>query len=304
LTALPAPSQHRAPFLVDGKMKAAAVDLQLDTGPLRALRLGLDSGTPVLCVPGLSANARSFDAIAARLAVRGHHVVALDLRGRGFSPPPSASSSAPGWRGHALDVLAAAAKLGYAAFDLIGHSMGAFVSMQAAALEPARIRRLVLIDGVGVPEPAAIPPILAGVQRLGVACPTAEAYCELIRNRGVAVPWEELWKDHYLYELQAVEGGVMPRTSREAVLADVLYGSKQDARLFWPGLSMPTLLVRAAQPLLPGSGFIVGTALRDDFLAAVPSAQAVEVDANHFGVMAHREALQAIDDFLGRDGRP
>jgi len=112
-----------------------------------------------------------------------------------------------------------------------------------------------------------------------------------------------LWKDHYLYELEAVEGGVMPRTSRDAVLAYVLYGSKQDARLFWPRLSMPTLLVRAALPLMPGTGFIVGSALRDDFLATVPSAEAVEVDANHFGVMAHRETLQAIDDFLARDGR-
>jgi hypothetical protein len=63
---------------------------------------------------------------------------------------------------------------------------------------------------------------------------------------------------------------------------------------------MPTLLLRAAQPLLPGTGFIVGSALRDDFLAAVPSAQAVEVDANHYGVMAHQEALRAIDEFLAR----
>jgi pimeloyl-ACP methyl ester carboxylesterase len=282
------------------ELRAASLDLQLETGPLRALRLGPDSGAPVLCVPGLSANARSFDAVAAKLALRGRHVVALDLRGRGFSPPPSPSSSAPGWRGHALDVLAAAAKLGYAAFDLIGHSMGAFVSMQAAALEPGRVRRLVLIDGVGKPEPAAIPPILAGVQRLGATYPSAEAYCEQVRRSGMAVPWEDLWKDHYLYDLEAVAGGVTPRTSKEAVLADVLYGAGQDAKLFWPRLSMPTLLLRAAQPLLPGTGFIVGSALRDDFLAAVPSAQAVEVDANHYGVMAHQEALRAIDEFLAR----
>lgn len=279
-------------------MAAVPVDLQLEAGPLRALRRGPDSGAPVICVPGLSANARSFDAISARLAQRGRQVVALDLRGRGFSPAPSPGVF--GWRGHALDVLAAAAKLGFAAVDLIGHSMGAFVSMQVAALDPGRVRRLMLIDAAGVPEPAVIPPILAAVQRLGVTYPSAEAYCELIRKSGAAVPWEELWRDHYLYDLEAVAGGVSPRTSREAVLADVLYGAGQDVKLFWPHLRMPTLLVRAAQPLLPGTGFVVGAALRDAFLAAVPSAEAVEVDSNHYGVMAHPGALRAIDDFLAR----
>ena len=36
---------------------------------------------------------------------------------------------------------------------------------------------------MGVPEPAAIPPILAGVQRLGVTYPSAEAYCDQIRKK-------------------------------------------------------------------------------------------------------------------------
>ena len=56
--------------------------------------------------------------------------------------------------------------------------------------------------------------------------------------------------------------------------------------------------MRAAQPLLPGTGFIVGAALRDAFLAGVPAAEAVEVDANHYGVMAQEETLRAIDRFL------
>ena len=273
-----------------------AIELRVFSGRLHALRSGRADGPPAMCVPGLSANCRSFDAIAATLADGGHDVVAVDLRGRGRSPATAPGTH--GWRQHAQDVLDGAARLGFTSFDLVGHSMGAFVSMQAAALAPDRIRRLVLIDGAGAPEPAALPPILAAVQRLGVVYPTREAFCAVVRDAGAAQPWEGLWEAHYLDELEDVPSGVRARTSKEAVLEDLTYGSKQDARTFWPQLTMPTLLVRAARPLLPDAGFIVGAELRDAFLAAVPSARAVENDANHYGVMAHPDALRAITGFL------
>jgi len=272
------------------------VDLQLSSGRLHALRAGGERSAPVICVPGLSANARSFDAIGAALVADGHQVLALDLRGRGLSPATAPGTH--GWRTHAEDVLEAARRLGLGRFDLIGHSMGAFVCMQAAALGEGAIRRLVLIDAAGVPEPAVIPPILAAVQRLDTVYRTREEYCALVQRHGTAVPWDELWKEHYLYDLEETPQGVRPRTSKAAVLEDVVYGSRQDPRELWQHLRMPVLLVRAARPLLPATGFVVGAALRDAFLDAVESAQAVEIDANHYGVMAHPEALRAIVRFL------
>jgi pimeloyl-ACP methyl ester carboxylesterase len=276
-------------------VKAESIQLRLPSGTVHALRSGATAGTPVICVPGLSSNARSFDAIAGELERR-HPVVALDLRGRGLSP--AGAPGTLGWRRHAEDVLQAATQLHFEPFDLIGHSMGAFVSMQTAALEPGRIRRLVLIDGVGAPEPAVVPPILAGVQRLDTVYRSEADYCQLIQRHGAAEPWDDLWKNHYLYELERVPGGVQPRTSKTAVLEDVVYGSRQDARGFWHALKMPTLVVRATRPLLPGTGFVVGTKLRDDFLDTVPSADVVEVDANHYGVMGHPESVRAIAGFL------
>ncbi|MFL5438903.1 MAG: alpha/beta fold hydrolase [Myxococcales bacterium] len=272
-----------------------AFDLHLSSGSMHALSRGPSTGFPALCVPGLSANARSFDAIAARLAGRGRRVVAVDLRGRGFSPPTGAGTY--GWRRHAQDVLEAARLCGFGSFDLLGHSMGAFVSMEAAAIDPGRIRRLVLIDAAGVPEPAAIPPIRAAIERLGAVFPSAEAYCEAIRKIGAAVPWD-LWGPHYLYDLEEVPGGVRSRTSREAVFEDAAYGATHDASATWKALRMPTLLVRAARTLSPEGGFIVGAQLRDAFLAAVPSARAIDVDANHYGVMADPDALGGIERFL------
>jgi pimeloyl-ACP methyl ester carboxylesterase len=282
------------------------VDLQLESGRLHALRSSpaeasapLEAGghPPVLCIPGLSANARSFDLISATLAEGGHTVLAFDLRGRGHSP--AATPGSHGWSRHAADILEAAGKLGFARFDLVGHSMGAFVSLQIAALSPDRVRRLVLIDAVGAPEPAVIPPILAAVQRLDRVYPSEDDYLAPLEQHGAAEPWLPLWRAHYLYELEPVpEGGVRPRTSKAAVLEDVVYGANQDATAFWPSLRVPVLLLRAARPLLPGTGFVIGTALRDAFLRAVPSARAVEIDANHYGVMAHPDSLRAIAAFL------
>jgi pimeloyl-ACP methyl ester carboxylesterase len=270
------------------------VELPLSSGVLHGLRYGA-SGAPVICVPGLSANARSFAAIAEALARDGHQVVALDLRGRGLSPAGALGSH--GWHRHAEDVLEAARKLGFDSFDLVGHSMGAFVAMQAASLQGKAIRRLVLIDAAGVPEREVIPPILAALERLETVYGSREEYLAKIESRGAAVPWDDLWRQHYLYELEDVPGGVRPRTSKGAVVEDAVYGSQHDAKEFWASLRMPTLLLRAARRLL-GTGFVLGTALRDAFLAAVPSARAVEVDANHYGVMAHPDALRAIVGFL------
>jgi pimeloyl-ACP methyl ester carboxylesterase len=281
-------------------MRTTPADLLLPAGRMHLEQIGKPEGSPVVCVPGLSSNLRAFDAIAPKLARSKHRVASLDLRGRGLSPATAPGTY--GWRRHAEDVLQAAERLGFQNFDLIGHSMGAFVAMEAANLAPQRVRRLVLIDGVGIPDRSVIPPILASVQRLGVSYPSAEAYLDQIHRNGAAVPWDELWKGHALYELETVPGGVHPRTSKAAVLEDAAYGGTHDAAMFWRGLTMPTLLVRATQPLPPSTGFVVGEKLRDEFLAKVRGARSVEVDANHYGVMAHPTALRAITEFLaGRE---
>jgi pimeloyl-ACP methyl ester carboxylesterase len=279
-------------------MDARPLDLQLSSGTLRAYQLGTPGAPAVVCVPGLSANARSFDLVAPTLLRRGRQVVLLDLRGRGFSPATAPGTY--GWVNHAKDVLEVASRLGLGSFDLVGHSMGALVSMQAAALSGERIRRLVLVDTVGPADVLALPTITAGLARVGLAYPSAEAYCGLISAPGVVEPWEELWKAHCLYDLEELFGWVRPRTSWMAVAEDLAYGATHNASTLWPSLRMPTLLVRAARRLRPTAGFAVGAGLRDAFLSKVSSAALVEVDANHYEVMAHPRALKAIGEFVAR----
>ena len=277
-------------------MLTPPVELTLDlpSGRLRAHRFGPESGRLTLCVHGLSANSRSFDFLGAELASAGRSLVAIDLRGRGLSAITGAGTY--GWHNHARDVLEAATRLGAERFDYIGHSMGAFIGMEVARIAPERVEKLVLIDAVGVPEAASLVPIVAGVQRLGHVHADADAYVATVKSLGTVSPWGPVWEAHYRYDLIPTQGGVRPRTDHAAVLEDMAYGATQHPRGFWPELTMKTLLVRASQPI--GQGFIVSAADRAEFLRAAPRAEAVDIDANHYGVIAHPRTAEAIGSFF------
>ena len=272
------------------------IDLHLESGALYAESRGGDSGALVVCVPGLSANLRGFDFIAERTASPTRRIVALDLRGRGQSEVTDPGTY--GWVSHARDVLGVADALGAASFDVIGQSMGAIVAMEIARLAPERLRSVVLIDACGVPDPATGPLIRAAVERLGTVYPSLPAYLDLVQRIGTVRPWSDYWERYFEYELVPVAGGVRARSDRAAVLEDTTYGEGHDPRVLWRHLTMPVLLLRATQELVQGMGFVVPPAERDAFMAQVPSARLVEVDANHYGINTHPESSEAIAAFL------
>ena len=98
---------------------------------------------PVVCLHGITAQHRAFNAAARHLGPsRG--LVGVDLRGRGDSDKPE---SGYGLATHATDVVRVLDHLGLEDAVLMGHSMGAFVAMQTALASPERVRALVLLDG-------------------------------------------------------------------------------------------------------------------------------------------------------------
>jgi pimeloyl-ACP methyl ester carboxylesterase len=270
-------------------------DVEVAGGRLRVRDHG-GQGQLVLCVPGLSANAASFDMLGERLATHARHVVSLDLRGRGFSEVTAPGTY--GWPAHARDVLDVVAQLGGGPADLIGHSMGAYVVMAAAGVDGGSVRRIVLIDGLGPPEQAALPPILAALQRLGTVYASADDYLERIRAIGVVDVQNRYWDRYYRYDLEPVDGGVRSRTNAEAVMEDVRWGLDHDQRDLWAAITQPTLLVHALRPM-GDAGFIVSAEDRAAFLQLAPDARAVGVDANHYTVVADEQTARCVDEFLG-----
>lgn len=119
--------------------------------PLRHLELaakawGNPVDPPMLAVHGWLDNAGSFDHLAPFL--EGHYVVAIDLAGHGRSGHRPTGT----WYPYAdfLDEIGEAMdQLGWQHADLLGHSLGATLVSVFAAICPHRVRRLILIEGLG-----------------------------------------------------------------------------------------------------------------------------------------------------------
>lgn len=101
------------------------------------------SADPILLAHATGFHARCWDRVVAHLGDR--RKLAVDLRGHGRSgkhPPED------GWRTFGFDLARVAAALDLKDAVGVGHSMGGHAMVTAAALEPTRFRRLVLIDPV------------------------------------------------------------------------------------------------------------------------------------------------------------
>lgn len=278
---------------------ARRLELTLSAGRLAALEWG-SGGELVLCLPGIAATSATFAALAPSLAER-HRVVALDLRGRGRSEATPPGSY--GWEAHARDVLEAASLLGADRFVAIGHSMGAYVAMQAAALAQRRLAAVVLIDSAGMPDPLAAARLMLSARGLAARHGSAEEHARAFRAAGLVQPWSEVWEHAVLDDLVTSSDGVRRRTSGAAVKEDVAYAMSRRPRALWDALDMPVLLVRATRPITRVAGFVVPARERDAISAHVRNLRVVEVAANHLGVLTHPDTVAAIHDFLAAPER-
>ena len=143
---------------------------------------------PLICLPGLTRNARDFDAVARRLAGE-WRVVAVNLRGRGESGAAKEPASyVPAT--YVADIEAMLGELGIARFVAIGTSLGGLVTMLLAQAERGRLAGAVLNDVGPEIEPAGLQRIRGYVGRAS-SFPTwmhaARAVAEA--NRDVYPDW-------------------------------------------------------------------------------------------------------------------
>jgi pimeloyl-ACP methyl ester carboxylesterase len=144
----------------------------------------LSDRPPILCIPGLTRNARDFEGVAARLAGE-WRLICLDLRGRGESEPAKDSASYNPLV-YVQDVQALVAELGLERIILFGTSLGGLVGMLLAGLDKPRFAGLLLNDVGPQLEENGLDHIRAYVGR-PQAWPTwahaARALCEAQKER-------------------------------------------------------------------------------------------------------------------------
>lgn len=136
-------TQPRAPRLTRRTVRARGLDFAVFTTP------AVEGVVPLVCVNGgmIYSHALLWPALSPLAARR--QVILYDLRGRG------ASQAAPGPRQSriefdATDLPALRDALGIPRWDVLGHSWGGGIAMLAAARDLHGVRRLVMVDAVGV----------------------------------------------------------------------------------------------------------------------------------------------------------
>ena len=102
--------------------------------------LGVDTGIPVIFVNHLAANLDNWDPTVVDGIAAKHHVITFDNRGVGATEGKTPDSV----EAMARDTVAFIRALGFDQVDLLGFSLGGFVSQVIAQQEPALVRKIIL----------------------------------------------------------------------------------------------------------------------------------------------------------------
>ncbi|MDZ4348400.1 MAG: alpha/beta hydrolase [Xanthomonadaceae bacterium] len=270
-------------------------ELMLETprGRLGVLRHGPSDGVRVLAVHGWLDNAASFVPILPHLP--GCDVAAIDLPGHGLSDhrPSGAEYTLAGW---VEDVLAALDALGWQHACLLGHSLGGAICSMTAAAAPERVRRLALIEALGVLSGA--PETALARLREGIAGRRALAGKQLRVFRDLAAAVRTRMAANALSEpvarllvergVAGVEGGYVWRSDPRLTLSSPQRAEEATVRAWLAGIECPTLLIAAAQ-----SQPYFTPELRDARLASVPDIAVTVLPGGHHLHMETPEPVAA-----------
>jgi pimeloyl-ACP methyl ester carboxylesterase len=243
-------------------------------------------GKPILCVHGLTANCRCWDVLASSLAPQ-HKVIAMDLRGRGLSDGPPSGYSV---ENHCRDILALMDDQGLERPVLMGHSLGAFISLVFAAKYSQRVDRLILVDGGGKLSEAQMTKVFAGIKpsldRLGKVFPDFESYVALLKQAPFLQPWNSFFETYFRYEVEDVEGGVRSRVHPKHIEEEAGNLKKMDSSQFYKKVMTPTLILRATKGMLAEDDLVLPADVAEGMVREMPKARKVDVEGtNHYSIL-------------------
>ncbi len=253
---------------------------------------------PLLCIPGLTRNARDFEPVADRYAGQ-WRVIAIDLRGRGgsaFDPEP-ANYAPPVY---VTDILKLLDQLGIADAVFVGTSLGGLCTMLLAESDQERIAGTLLND---------IGPVIdqAGIDRIGEYvgqdkrfASWEQAIGDVSDNHRATFPnWgRDEWARHVRRICREEKGAV--RLDYDMALADNFKRAAGKPQIdFWPYYraleGRPVTILRGAHSdlLSAATAQAMVSALDDAELVTVP-------DVGHTPNFEEPESHAALDRLLDR----
>lgn len=258
--------------------------------------------TPVLCLAGLTRNARDFEPLAAHLAPS-RRVIALDSRGRGRS------AYDPNWKNYSIpvetgDVLALTAALGLEQAIVVGTSRGGLIATVLAAMKPALLKGVVLNDIGPEVDPAGLARIAAYVGLGPAAQPDWNAAMQSVKAINGAsfdmpdADWMTLTRAMYREEHGR------PVLDYDPKIGDATRAAMAEAplpvdpwALFAAFASIPLLVIRGeASDILSAATVAKMHALKPGMVSAeIPG-------RGHAPLLSEPQSLAAIDGFLARLG--
>lgn len=196
-------------------------------GQLTYFRYGDKGGEPVLAIHGVTSSHLAWQFLASRLVDKGCTVYAPDLRGRADSNQVGAPY---GMKTHADDMAALLDNASIQTANVVGHSMGAFVTAAFVDLHSDRVKKATFIDG-GVP--LALPPGMTveqvlplvlgpALERLSMKFASVDAYVDYWKPHPAFAQrgWNDALTNYVTHDLHGDAPNMHPSTTAESVRLD------------------------------------------------------------------------------------
>jgi pimeloyl-ACP methyl ester carboxylesterase len=201
------------------------------------------------------------------------------------------------------DLLTLLDSLGLDSVSVVGHSFGGGLGLYLAALFPARVRKLVVVDeGIRIPADT-LQAVSASLNRLGQVYPSMDAYLDTCKGMPY-FKWSDFWDAYYRYDADVrPDGTVVSRVSKSGIQEEITTSVTLNSEVLMPMIRAPTLFLRATEGLLgPDKGLLLPREEADRLLNLITGSQVKEIPkTNHYTMMLSPELETAISDFLKKD---
>lgn len=245
----------------------------------------------LVCVHGLTRNARDFDYLAERLQDQ-YRVVCVDVAGRGRSDwlRDPADYNYPVYCG---DLTTLIARLGVETVDWLGTSMGGIIGMIMASMEQSPVRKLVLND-VGVVVPGAA---LARIGAYVGMVPEFDSIEALETAMRAISPFGQLTKEQWrhlaVHAARQDENGKWRMRYDPGIAQNFkLVAGDVDLRSYWSRVHGPALVIRGdSSDVLPQEAL--------DEMCRRPHTESIVVpDTGHAPMLMDDAQVLAVRRFL------